>query len=336
MRIEARAPTRIDLAGGTLDIWPLYLFHEGAVTVNCAITRYASCTLEVNSRGKGIVLESRDTHRDERFASLAALERASRYRLPLVAHLVRHFQPRIGFRLTTDSQAPAGAGIGGSSAMAVALSAALDRLTGKKLSRVDWIHISRDVEAIVIQVPTGTQDHYPPAFGGASVIRLDVGGERREPLRVNLDELERRLALCYTGKPRQSAINNWQVFQAHVNGDRRVQRNLEEIAAIARAMRVALERGRWEETARLMREEWDFRRRNLPTISTPTIDRIIAAARRCGALSGKVCGAGGGGCVALLIEPDARASVNAAIAGAGGEILPMRIDRRGVQVHVSR
>lgn len=336
MRIEARAPTRIDLAGGTLDIWPLYLFHEGAVTVNCAITRCASCTLEVNSRGKGIVLESRDTHRDERFASLAALKRASRYRLPLVAHLVRHFQPRVGFRLTTDSQAPAGAGIGGSSAMAVALSAALDRLTGKKLSRVDWIHISRDVEAIVIQVPTGTQDHYPPAFGGASVIRLDVGGERREPLRVNLDELERRLALCYTGKPRQSGINNWQVFQAHVNGDRRVQRNLEEISTIARAMRVALERGRWKETARLMREEWDFRRRNLPTISTPTIDRIIAAARRRGALSGKVCGAGGGGCVALLIEPDARASVNAAIAGAGGEILPMRIDRRGVQVHVSR
>ncbi len=335
MRIEARAPTRIDLAGGTLDIWPLYLFHEGAVTVNCAITRYARCAIDV-APGKGIALESRDTRRSERFSSLAALERGRRYHLPLLAHLVRHFQPRSGFKLTTDSEAPAGAGIGGSSAMAVAISAALDRLTGRKLSRVDWIHISRDVEAIVIRVPTGTQDHYPPAFGGASAICLEVGGERREPLRVSLGELERRLVVCYTGKPRQSGINNWQVFQAHVNGDKRVYRNLNEIAAIARAMRAALERGQWKETGRLMREEWDFRRRNLPTISTPTIDRIIAAARRCGALSGKVCGAGGGGCVALLIEPDARASVNAAVASAGGEILPMRVDRQGVQVRVRR
>ncbi len=336
MRIEARAPTRIDLAGGTLDIWPLYLFHEGAVTVNCAITRYATCAIEVQARGKGIALESRDTRRSEKFSSLAALERASRYRLPLLAHLVRHFQPRAGFRLTTDSQAPAGAGIGGSSAMAVAISAALDRLTGRKLSRVDWIHISRDVEAIVIRVPTGTQDHYPPAFGGASAICLEVGGERRETLRVSLGELERRLVLCYTGKPRQSGINNWQVFQAHVNGDKMVRRNLDQIAGVARAMRAALERGKWKEAGRLMREEWDFRRRNLPTISTPTIDRIIAAARRSGALSGKVCGAGGGGCVALLIEPNARAHVNAAVANAGGELLPMRIDRRGVQVRARR
>jgi D-glycero-alpha-D-manno-heptose-7-phosphate kinase len=331
MRIEARAPTRIDLAGGTLDIWPLYLFHSGAVTVNCAITRYASCAIQVR-RGAKIILESRDTRRLERFGSLEGLFRAHRYRLPLLAHLVRHFQPRRAFSLTTDSEAPAGAGIGGSSAMAVAICAALDRLTRAGLSREDWIHISRDVEAIVINVPTGTQDHYPPAFGGASAICLDVGGERWQALAVDLDKLQSRLALSYTGKPRQSGINNWQVYQAHINGDRNVRRNLAEIAAIARAMRSALERNRWNEAGRLMREEWNFRRRNLPTISTPTIDRIIAGARRNGALAGKVCGAGGGGCVALLIEPDARPRVESAIEAAGGKVLPMKIDRHGVRV----
>src|SRR2546428_11058528 len=113
MRIEARAPVRVDLAGGTLDIWPLYLFHPGALTVNCAITRYASCVIETQSKGRGIHLVSRDTKRQEAFPSLAALERARRYRLPLLAHLVRFFRPRMGLTLTTDSQAPAGAGIGG-------------------------------------------------------------------------------------------------------------------------------------------------------------------------------------------------------------------------------
>src|ERR1700720_4730290 len=107
VRIESRAPTRIDLAGGTLDIWPLYLFHEGAVTVNCAITRYASCIIEtVPGKSRRIVLISRDTRRKETFASLEALCRARSYKLPLLAHLVRVFRPSTGFMLTTDSEAP--------------------------------------------------------------------------------------------------------------------------------------------------------------------------------------------------------------------------------------
>ncbi len=84
--------------------------------------------------------------------------------------------------------------------MAVAICAALDRLTGAGLRREDWIHISRDVEAIVIRVPTGTQDHYPPAFGGASAIVLSPGGERRESLACDLDELERRSGAVLHGK----------------------------------------------------------------------------------------------------------------------------------------
>ena len=333
MRIESKAPTRIDLAGGTLDIWPLYLFHEGSLTVNCAITRHASCVIETapeNSRR--IVLASRDIASSESFASFDALLRARRYKLPLLAHLVRVFRPAGGFTLTTDSEAPAGAGIGGSSALAVAICAALDRLTGAGLRREDWIHISRDVEAIVIRVPTGTQDHYPPAFGGASAIVLAPGGERREALACDLDELERRLVLCYTGKPRQHGINNWEVFKRHIDGDKRVSRNLEKISIVAQAVRAAIEQSDWNEVGRLMREEWDFRRRNLRTISTPLIDKVISSTRRHGALAGKVCGAGGGGCVTLLIDPEARARVEAAVVAAGAKVLPFQIDRGGVSL----
>ena len=136
MRIESKAPTRVDLAGGTLDIWPLYLFHPGAVTVNAAITRYASCRIETHSPDDHrIRLISRDTQREESFDSFAALVKGKRYRLPLLAEIVKFFQPRGGFTLSTDSEAPAGAGIGGSSAMAVAICAALDRYTGTGKSK---------------------------------------------------------------------------------------------------------------------------------------------------------------------------------------------------------
>ena len=121
MIIESKAPTRVDLAGGTLDIWPLYLFHPGAVTVNAAISLYASCTIETHAAGNNrIKLVSRDIKREESFASFKALVKAKRYKLPLLAEILKFFQPPGGFTLTTDSEAPAGAGIGGSSAMAVA------------------------------------------------------------------------------------------------------------------------------------------------------------------------------------------------------------------------
>jgi D-glycero-alpha-D-manno-heptose-7-phosphate kinase len=336
MIIESKAPTRVDFAGSTLDIWPLYLFHPGAVTLNAAISRYASCVMQTHAPwDERIKLVSRDIKKEESFASFSALVKGKRYRLPLLAEIVKFFQPQGGFTLTTDSEAPNGAGIGGSSAMAVAICAALDRYTGAGKSKVDWIHISRDAEAIVINVPTGTQDHYPPAFGGAAAIELPPGGEHRVELRVNLDELERRIAVCYTGKPRQHGINNWEVFKAQIGGKKSVQNSLERISDVAQKMRFAMEKPDWHEAGRLMREEWSFRKKNLPTISTKTIDRIVDGSRRKGALAGKVCGAGGGGCVVLLIEPDARERVEAAVTQAGGQLLPMKIDRSGVRVNVS-
>ena len=336
MIIESKAPTRVDFAGSTLDIWPLYLFHPGSVTLNAAISLYASCRIETQPVGdERIRLISRDTQREESFSSFAALVKAKRYRLPLLAEIVKFFQPQGGFTLLTDSEAPAGAGIGGSSAMAVAICAALDRFTGAGKSKVDWIHISRDAEAIVINVPTGTQDHYPPAFGGAAAIELPPGGEHRVELRVNLDELERHFVVCYTGKPRQHGINNWEVFKAQIGGKRSVQTSLERISIVAQQMRLAFEKPDWSEAGRLMREEWSFRKRNLPTISTKLIDRVIESARRNGALAGKVCGAGGGGCVVLLIEPEARERVEKAIDDTGAKVLPVTVDRQGVQV-VSR
>src|SRR5258708_39902944 len=73
-----------------------------------------------------------------------------------------------------------------------------------------------------------------------------------------------------------------------------------------------------------MREEWSFRKRNLPNITTKTIDRIVDSARRKGALAGKVCGAGGGGWVVLLIEPETRERVEAAGVEAGGGVGPRK------------
>ena len=331
MKITAKAPCRVDIAGGTIDIWPLYLYHPNSCTVNFAVDRYASCAIETRSDRK-IVLRSRDLGGAEEFASLEALLAAKKYKLPLAAFLLRYFRPATGLDVFTDSEAPAGAGIAGSSTLIIALSSALNRLTGAGHNIEKLREISQNIEAQIIRVPTGCQDYYPAMYGAVSVIELTEAGIVRRAVPVSLDDLSERVVLAYTGEPRNSGINNWEVMKAHIDGDRAVHRNFDRIAAIAHGMRQALEKGDWREAAYLLRQEWAHRRKNAPGITTPLIDRLVAVTRRVGAVGAKVCGAGGGGCVFFLVERGARQRVAAAVDAEGAKVLPVKVAPRGVQV----
>ncbi|HMK21628.1 MAG TPA: hypothetical protein VK466_04800, partial [Terriglobales bacterium] len=130
----------------------------------------------------------------------------------------------------------------------------------------------------------------------------------------------------------QSGINNWEVFKAHVNGDKRVFRNFERISEIARWMYESLLRGDWGEVARLLREEWKLRRTNAPGITTPLIDKLIAVAGKNGGRAAKVCGAGGGGCVIFLVEKGSASRVATAIGDSGGRVLPLQVARDGLRL----
>ncbi len=329
--IAAHAPCRADLAGGTIDLWPLYLFHPGALTLNFALDILTSCSI-TPLPGTRIELRSVDTKLEQSFSSLEELMAASNYEHPLAAYLVRFFAPDRGLRIETNSQSPAGAGISGSSALMIATTAALARFTGRDLDLEKMRVIAQNVEAQIINVPTGCQDYYPALYGGVNVIHLDPDGVHRAPVPVAAEEIEMRFVLAYTGKPRQSGINNWEVFKSHINGDKHVFRNLESIAAIARDMHQAFLRHDWEDVARLLREEWKLRRTNARGISTPLIDKLIALAGKNGGRAAKVCGAGGGGCVLFMVEEGSTESVAQAIAKAGARVLPLKVARDGLRV----
>jgi len=329
--IIAQAPCRADLAGGTIDLWPLYLFHPGALTLNFALNILTTCRISPH-KGPQIHLRSLDTKKEESFASFDELSTARRFKLPLAAQLLLFFAPRQGLTIETNSESPAGAGISGSSALMIATTAALARFTGRNLTLEQMRVIAQNVEAQIIEVPTGCQDYYPALYGGVNAIHLDIDGIHREAVPITPEEIESRFVLAYTGEPRKSGINNWEVFKSHIDRDRHIFRNFERIAAIARAMHQALLRRDWDAVARLLREEWKLRRTNAPGISTPLIDKLITVAGKNGGLAAKVCGAGGGGCVIFLVEHGSASRVATAIGGNGGRVLPLQVARDGLAV----
>ena len=168
--IATSAPTRIDLAGGTIDIWPLYLFHPGAQTINAAISIRARARLEPRTDDK-VVLRSEDTGGLVEVDDWRQLRHTPELRL---LSLIAHFFEARGVTLTTTSESPAGAGIAGSSALNVAVCAAFAEWKRTHYEPEALLQIAMNVEAQTINVPTGLQDYRPALYGGIAALELDV------------------------------------------------------------------------------------------------------------------------------------------------------------------
>jgi len=327
--VIASAPARIDLAGGTIDIWPISVMLPRAVTVNVAIELRATATLTGRSDRKVQVVSKDRGRRATRRLPFDPEAVGGPLVLPL--RLVAAFAPRRGLTLTCAASAPAGAGLGGSSTLGIAIGAALARFTGERIGRERLLQRVMNHEAALLQTPTGNQDYLAALHGGLCVYHHEADGSRREKLAIPRG-LEERLVLAYTGQPRHSGFSNWEMFRRFVDGDRVAVSRMQSIARIAREMAGLLRDGALDDAGRLLGEEGRLRYRLAPSVGTPALRDADRAARRAGALGVKVCGAGGGGCLVAFAPEGGAAAVAAAIAGTGARILPARIARRGLIV----
>jgi D-glycero-alpha-D-manno-heptose-7-phosphate kinase len=334
MIIESSAPTRVDVAGGTIDIWPLYLFHPGASTVNFAINLRASCRIETRDDNR-IILESRD-RRVSFETELEAIEDLIREeRLELISKLVHFFKPETGFHLVAHGEAPAGAGLAGSSALNIALIGALNRLVGNRYDKRKFITIAANVETTVIRVPAGFQDYYPALYGGTNCVHFRADGIEREALSVDEETLERRIAICYTGEPRLSGTNNWEITKNHIDGDPELFALFDGIRDSSLKMRAALLANDWQAVSETMRDAYPNRKRLAPGVTTPQMETLVETALANGAEAAKVCGAGGGGCIAFFCAEGRRADVERALREENVEVLDWKIAREGLVVRES-
>jgi D-glycero-alpha-D-manno-heptose-7-phosphate kinase len=306
MKIISKAPTRIDLAGGTLDLWPLFLLHEDALTINVAINLFATAIIEPRA-DSSIHIVSKDQKQEVRANNWKELN--VKEPLPLHARLIRYFAPDQGFYLETESLAPFGSGLGGSSTLAVAISGALNEFTARKLQRQDFVGIVRDIEAQVLGIPTGVQDYYAAAYGGLSGWHFSIDKVDRITYPSSLSDLQNRMLLFFSGKPRNSGINNWEVFKSRIEGDAAVQNQLQTIREEAHRVHHGLQNSDWDTVFQGVNREWEARKKLAPSITTEQVEEVLRFGYERGVMAGKVCGAGGGGCLFLMMDPAYRNAI---------------------------
>lgn len=311
--VVVRAPTRLDFGGGWTDV-PPYTTQEGGRVCNVAIDRYAEVRLEAIPAAQGS---------DLAISADSTLARAATRRAGVT-----------GVRSTIRSDFPTGAGLGGSSAVGIALAAGLRTWKGLPVGdRGSLVEESRAVEVLDVGIAGGWQDHFAAAFGGALDLTFgSTNSVRCLPLpdRVRA-EIERRCLVFYTGQSRISGDTITAVLDAYEAREPRVLDALGGMKRLAGEMSAALEAGDIDALGHLLGAHWPLQRSLHPSIPTPRIDDVLDVARRAGALGGKALGASGGGCVVVVARSGTEDAIRAAV-GALAQPLEFSVDTDGVRI----
>ena len=332
MVLSVTAPNRVDLAGGTTDIYPLYLFMDGGCTVNVAVDVFSKVRVETRG-GEGLRITSEDLAQTVEVGGPDQLQLDGP--LGLIGRAVRFLAPSQALQINTRNDAPAGSGLGASSALLCALLAALMKLKNQEYTPDKLVELAASVETAAIEVPTGKQDHIAAVYGGLSIIHFGYGGYELTTLRDEscIAPLEEMLVLSYTGQGRFSGMNNWEITKKFIDKDRGVRDKLIQIRDIAREVAHAVGEKSWSDLPDLVRREWNARKTLAPGVSTPRIEAMMDVARSAGGLANKVCGAGGGGCMMTLVSPGNRSKVVEALSAFGARVMDVHVAREGLTVN---
>lgn len=333
--LRASAPTRIDLAGGTLDIYPLYLLEGGGLTLNAAIDLCSEVELEKRSDQR-IRIEAADLDLVLEGPALEELKSNGKFApLDLVLRLLNFYKPSYGLTVRTRSNVPPGSGLGGSSSLLVCLSTALIQLENLPFNKAQIIDFGANIETQSIRVPTGKQDYFPPAYGGFHALWFELQGVRREKIELShsfRNRLQHQILLGYSGASRFSGTSNWNMLRRYVENEGDTVARLGKIKKTALAMYQSLKQEDWNKFTECLAAEWENRKGLAEGVTTPAIERIFGSAARAGAVASKICGAGGGGCFICVVRDGCQQAVSEAIESSGGRILDYRFTDSGVQV----
>ena len=320
MKITKRSCTRVDLSGGTLDCWPLFLLVDSCVTINLSISIATEATIEERS-GLEVEVHMRDMGYRKTFANLKAALQSSDPQLKLVQKQLAYWNPKSGFYLETFSESPIGGGLGGSSSLSISLIKAFAEWTGKELDLYQSVTLSANIEAQVLHKMTGTQDYFPALQTGLNAIHYTPEGPRLETLSSKAALWDSRMSLVYTGQPHHSGLNNWQVIKAALDGEAATLKALTDIRDVSWDLYNAVRTGGWDELPRLFDREFEARVRLSTSFSSPEIESLRDVALKAGAQAVKICGAGGGGCVLVWSRPDRKEQVEAGCRAKGFNVL---------------
>ncbi|MCX7018535.1 MAG: GHMP kinase [bacterium] len=332
--IRSRAPIRVDFSGGWTDV-PPFSEREGGAVINATINRYTYATLISRADDK-IRIISADFEKYIEVADYRSLEYDGN--LDLIKAAVRVLNVQTGMDIYVRCDAPPGSGTGSSSSISVALIGLLNNLQPVKFSPHEVAKLARKLEVHELFIAGGKQDYYASALGGVNFLEFDDPAVSSSKLQLSpavLRDMEKQMILCYTGQSRLSGDIIKIVMGAYERNEKKTCDALRNLKRIAYDMKNALLSGNLHDFARLMGENWENQKALDSSVTNPRIDRLFEVATAAGALGGKACGAGGGGCILFYCNENTEHLVRKALIAEGAQIIEFNFEHEGLQSWIS-
>ncbi|MCO4752844.1 MAG: hypothetical protein KC478_00110 [Bacteriovoracaceae bacterium] len=334
MPVTKEGSVRVDLVGGTIDLEPINLILPNVVTLNVATSLKAKVVLEESSFD-GVEIFSKDYDTSYKF-NQSDFNQENLYsgdffkEMKFVCQILDLFGATKNLRVTLSSGAPAGSGLGGSSAMGVTLYSALCDKFNKKFDIYEAVAKVKGTEGRILnQGVPGYQDYFPALTGGVLSIRGKAGELEYEQLFTPelKDFLEGHMTLVYSGLSRNSGINNWEVYKAFFDKNEKIRSGMEKIADISYQTYLAIKNKNYDEVLELIGQEGEVRKLLAPNIVPSEIEDIFNKLKTdFPAIGMKMCGAGGGGCFILTHKSQDSDSIKKTIEQLGMRVLDFCID----------
>jgi D-glycero-alpha-D-manno-heptose-7-phosphate kinase len=332
--VRAEAPLRISFVGGGTDFPHYYERHGGAVLsttidhfVRVEITPRDDRRVRVRSVDLGHLVAY---HLDEgpEYDGVMDLAKAAIERVGVEG----------GIDMSIASEAPAGSGLGGSSALVSAVVGGLAALADRRMTADELARVAYAIERDDLGITGGWQDQYAAAFGGFNLLEFGPDGVTVTPVDASADtlvRLQRDLNLCYTGGVRRNVGLIDAQIELYRQGREDTILGMKQLHEMAYAMRDAVVAGEPDRLGAMLGEAFESKKRMNPHIAEHTpVDSMLEAARSAGAAGGKICGAGGGGYVLVSAGNDARPAVTAELERLGGQLAPFAFHAGGVRARV--
>jgi len=333
MIIKSRAPIRIDFAGGWTDV-PPFSEKEGGAVINATINRYTYATC-VPRKGNEIKIISADFDIFLEVKSFKKLEYDGN--LDMIKAAIKKLNIKRGLDLYVRCDAPPGSGTGSSASIGVCLIGLLNHLQETKLSNHEIANLARELEIRELKIAGGKQDQFAAAFGGINFLEFYDPAVSLSRLRLPdnvINELEKHLVICYTGKSRLSGDIIQTVMGSYSKGIKKTVKALRNIKRITYEMKNALLSGDLKAFAELMTENWENQKQLDKSTTNPQIDSLFEIAFRNGAIGGKALGAGGGGCILFYCGINKEHVVRKALISTGVQIIDFNLEEKGLQTWV--
>jgi D-glycero-alpha-D-manno-heptose-7-phosphate kinase len=326
--IIVRVPVRVDFAGGWTDV-PKFSKIEPGLVVNAAITLYTYVTVKQLINSSAINIYSSDLDIYETAASVKEVEYNGS--LDLAKAACKRYEVE-GVEITIGTDAPVGSGLGTSASLGVALVYAISAFAGKRESNWRAADIAYRLETEDLELLSGLQDQYAATLGGINTFKCiddtvyQVSGNLiRDAM---FYELEKRLILCYTGKSRLSSDIHRKVYD---NFDKGI--NTAAIEGLRRSGKLAAQAFYYRNFDTLIHAvdmSWTNQKKLHESITNEYIEDLFLIAKKNGMITGKACGAGGGGCLLFLANKDKEQLLKKVLKDVGSYIIDFKFDTDGI------